>query len=106
MPPSVPLGNAVHGATPPGDAGKAHGLDPKRAREAAQEFEAVFLSQMGSHMFSGLATDGPFGGGPSEQTYRAMLYQEFGKVLAKAGGVGIADAVMREMLKIQEGQTR
>jgi Rod binding domain-containing protein len=31
-----------------------------------------------------------------------MLFQEFGKALSRAGGVGIADAVQREILKTQE----
>lgn len=80
--------------------------DDKRIQATAQEFEAVFLAQMVSHMFAGLGSSGGmFGGGPSEETYKAMLYQEIGKTLAKAGGIGIADSVARHMLKIQESQT-
>jgi flagellar protein FlgJ len=80
------------------------GLDPKEAKKAAQDFEAVFLSQMLSHMFAGIKSDKVFGGGPSEDMYRSMMVQEYGKVLAQAGGVGIADSVMREMIRIQEVQ--
>lgn len=80
------------------------GLDTAKAREAAQDFEAVFLAQMLSHMFAGIKTDKVFGGGPSEDMYRSMMVQEYGKVLAQAGGVGIADSVMREMIRIQEVQ--
>jgi hypothetical protein len=28
---------------------------------------------------------------------------EYGKAFARAGGIGIADAVLREILKMQEG---
>lgn len=78
----------------------------KRIQAAAEDFEAVFLAQMVSHMFAGLGSSGGmFGGGPSEETYNTMLYQEIGKTLAKAGGIGIADSVARHMLKIQESQT-
>ena len=66
------------------------------------EFEAVFLSQMLRPMFAGISTDGPFGGGHAEQTYRSMMLDEYGRSIARAGGVGIADAVMREMLGVQE----
>lgn len=74
----------------------------KIIKATAQEFEAVFLSQMFSHMFAGLKSSGMFGGGSSEETYRAMMYQELGTTLSKAGGIGIADSVMRHMLKQQE----
>ena len=47
---------------------------------------------------------GLFGGGQGEKIYRSMMVQEYGKAVAKAGGVGIADAVQREILKMQENQ--
>lgn len=75
---------------------------PARASEAAADFEALFLAQMIEHMFSGVETGGLFGGGPGEDMFRSMLFDEFGKTLAKAGGIGIADAVQREILKTQE----
>lgn len=81
------------------------GVADKRSLEAAREFEAVFLSQMVSLMFSGLGSSGMFSGGNGEETFRTILYQEFGKAIAKAGGVGITDAVTREILKYQEVAT-
>ncbi len=88
--------------TPDVAAPTAKSADIKAIKATAQEFEAVFLSQMFSHMFAGLKSSGMFGGGSSEETYRAMMYQELGKTLSKAGGIGIADSVMRHMLKQQE----
>ncbi len=76
--------------------------NPEEARKAAEDFEAFFLSQMVGTMFSGLKTDGPFGGGFSETIYRSMMAEEYGKVMARRGGVGIADSVQREILKLQE----
>lgn len=86
--------------TPPPAPQRGAGLDA--ARRSAEEFEAFFLSQVLEHMFKGIATDGPFGGGPGETAMRPLLMQEFGKVIAKAGGIGIADAVMRELIQSQE----
>ena len=71
-------------------------------REAAEQFESVFLAQMMAPMFDGLGEDELFGGGPSTQIYRSMMVQEYGKAIARTGGVGIADAVEREILKLQE----
>ena len=73
-----------------------------QAKQTAQDFEAQFLSQMIEQMFTGVSTNGLFDGGNGEQMFRSMLFDQFGKVLAKAGGVGIADQVQREILKIQE----
>ena len=69
---------------------------------AAENFEAMFLAQMLAPMFETLETDGPFGGGSAEKIYRGFMVQEFGKVVARAGGVGIADRVASELLKLQE----
>ena len=80
------------------------GQDMQKMREAAQEFEAVFLSQMLKPMFEGMSSAAPFGGGPAEDMYRSLMVDEYGKSIAKAGGIGIADQVMREMIKLQEVQ--
>ncbi len=76
--------------------------DAAHAKQAAQDFEAQFLSQMIEHMFAGVNTSGLFDGGHGEEMFRSMLFDQFGKVLAKAGGIGIADSVQREILKAQE----
>jgi Rod binding domain-containing protein len=72
---------------------------------AAQEFEAVFISQMLTHMWSGIETNEMFGGGHAEDIYRSLLIEEYGKVIAKQGGLGIADHVKAEMIALQgQGQ--
>lgn len=76
--------------------------DLESAKFAAQEFEAVFLTQMMTPVFESLPTDGLMGGGSGEQMYRSLMVQEYGKAMAKAGGVGVADAVLREIIKLQE----
>jgi len=72
------------------------------ARKAAENFESFFLSQIIGSMFTGLKTDGMFGGGPGEAIYRSMMGEEFGRAAARSGGIGIADAVYREIVKLQE----
>lgn len=85
----------------PGTAGEAG--DPRRAqiRAAAEEYEALFIGQMLAPMFENL-DGGLFGGGPGEAVYRSMLVEEYGKSIARSGGIGIADSVEREILKLQE----
>jgi Rod binding domain-containing protein len=55
-------------------------------------------------MFAGIKTDGLFGGGAGEDTYRGLLNQEYGKAIARSGGIGLADTVTREILKMQEAE--
>jgi len=73
-----------------------------RMRETAEAFEASFLAQMLKPMFEGLKTDGPFGGGEAEGTWRGFMIEAMAKQTAKAGGVGLADQVLAQMLKMQE----
>lgn len=79
--------------------------DPQRMakiNETAQEFESVFLSQMLQHMFAGLEVDEWFGGGDGEEMFKSLLVDEYGKLMAKAGGIGVADHIRQEMLRLQE----
>ncbi len=73
-----------------------------KMRETAEAFEASFLSQMLKPMFEGLETEGTFGGGEAEGTWRSFLIDAMAKQTAKAGGIGLADDVMAEMMKMQE----
>ena len=76
------------------------------AHKAAQDFEAFFLAQAMDSMFAGIESDKLFGAGNGENVYRSLLTQEYAKVAAKSGGVGIADAVQREILRLQEAQKK
>ena len=71
-------------------------------KKAAKDFEAMFMSSMLESMTAGVKPDKMFGGGQGEQMYRSMLNQEYGKAIASTGSIGIADAIEREMLKMQE----
>lgn len=77
--------------------------DPAVADKVAKDFEAMFLQQMLQPMFSGLKTsEGTFGGGHGEDAFSAMMVDEYGKIIAQRGGIGVADMVRREILKAQE----
>lgn len=77
-----------------------------RMRETAEAFEASFLSQMLKPMFEGLKTDGDFGGGEGEATWRSFMIDAMAKQTVKAGGIGLADQVVAQMLKMQEMQAQ
>jgi Rod binding domain-containing protein len=81
--------------------------DPKaaeriaKARSVAEDFEAVFLNSMFQQMFANIG-QGPFSGGPGAGVWRSFLTDEYAKSFVKAGGIGIADQLQRELLAQQE----
>jgi Rod binding domain-containing protein len=78
------------------------GTTAAQTRKAAEDFEAVFLAQMLQPMFETVEVDGLFGGGQAEETWRSLWVEETAKHIARGGGVGLADMVEKEMLKMQE----
>jgi Rod binding domain-containing protein len=70
-------------------------------RRAAEEFEAVFVGQILRGLTEGLTGPGPLSGG-GDDPFAAMLQDEHARLISRSGGIGIADAVLREMLKAQE----
>ena len=72
-----------------------------KIRRTSKDFEAQLMGQMLQPMFEGLATDGPFGGGQAEGTYRSFMADAMGKQMARSGGLHVAQSVEREMLKMQ-----
>ena len=74
------------------------------AHKAAQSFEEMFISELLNSMPSGTDPNGPFGGGQAESMYHGMLNDQYAKTITKNGGIGIADSLQREILKMQEAQ--
>ena len=67
------------------------------ARRAAEAFEAAFLAEM--LKYTGLnATSESFGGGTGEEAFASFLTEEYARLLAGRGGIGLAEQVF-ELLK-------
>ncbi|MBL4803062.1 MAG: rod-binding protein [Emcibacter sp.] len=85
-----------------GHASKSLTTFERKARETAESFEAVFLSQILKSMSIGLKSDGPFGGGQGEEVFQDVLSEQIATQIARSGGIGLSDSVYREILKTQE----
>jgi flagellar protein FlgJ len=80
-------------------AAKPDGAPPAEAaaKQAAEKFEAAFLAEM--LKYTGLnATSKTFGGGAGEEAFASLLTDEYARLLAERGGVGLAEQVF-ELLK-------
>lgn len=88
--------SSVSQAPKPQDAVRA------KIREVAEQFEAMFVSEMLKPIFSGINVDPVFGGGHGEEAFRSMMIDEYGKAIAGKGNMGVADNVEAQLLKLQE----
>ncbi len=71
--------------------------DDAEAHKAAQAFEAAFLSEM--LKYTGLnAKPESFGGGAGEEAFASLLTDEYAKLLAERGGIGLSEQIF-ELLK-------
>ena len=91
----------IQGLTPATALPAASSEQIGRIRRTSHEFEAQLMGQMLQPMFDGLSSDGEFDGGQAEGTWRGFMVDAMGKQMARAGGLGIAASVEREMLKMQ-----
>ncbi len=74
------------------------GKDKERLRDAARDFEAIFLNLMLGSMRKTVQKDSRFSGGPAEGVFQGMLDQEFATGAARKGnGLGIGEMLYRSL---------
>ena len=74
-----------------------------KLRKSAEDFTAVALNELLKPMFDGADdSDGPFGGGAAERAFKPMMITEIAKQMARSGGLGLAEPVYQQMLRLQE----
>ncbi|MCQ8241939.1 rod-binding protein [Rhizosaccharibacter radicis] len=97
-----PAGGGPVAAADPAAPDATKAADPKLLK-AAQDFEAMTIAQLLQPMFDTVhPSDGFFGGGAGEETFRPMLVSEMAKEMERHGGIGLAQPVYDEMLRMQE----
>jgi len=70
----------------------------EQIREAAQEFESVFLFQMLKQVRNSIhKEEGLMNGGMGEEMFTGMLDEEYAKVMAKSQSTGLADVIFQQM---------
>lgn len=76
-------------------------------RQAARDFEAQALGMLMQPIFATVDTArSRFGGGAAEAQWRPMLIDAYAAAAVRSGhGIGLADAVLRELQRIRGAQT-
>lgn len=74
------------------------------AEKTAREFEAVFAGAIAKLMMESVEIGEEFGGGHGEQMFRGMLAEQLGTEMTKRGGLGLAPAVLEQILRLQGEQ--
>ena len=86
--------------------GLANALDPAKAKakKQADDFETMFLEQVTQQIMAApQGSEGPLGeNGIGGDIYKSQLTQEYAKQMQKAGGIGLSDSILRDLLRVQE----
>ena len=76
-----------------------------KIQQAAQDFEAMAIGQLLQPMFETVdQSKGMFGGGEGEQAWKPVLVSSIAKHMAANGGLGLAQPIMQQMIRMQEAR--
>lgn len=71
----------------------------KEIVKIAKDYEAFAYSQWLKQMYEGMPVDPIYGGGKTEEIYRSLLIDEYGKEIVKNSGTGISNNIINELKK-------
>jgi flagellar protein FlgJ len=72
--------------------------DAEAAREAAKQFEALFVNMMIKQMRQAMPTSGGMFGGEGMKLYESMHDQQLSLAMSQRGGIGLAASIERQLL--------
>ncbi|MBI2400869.1 MAG: peptidoglycan DD-metalloendopeptidase family protein, partial [Deltaproteobacteria bacterium] len=73
----------------------------KELKRAVADFESLFINQMFKSMRETIGKSELFHGGKAEDIYTSMLDTELSKNMAQAGGIGLANMLLRQLSDLE-----
>lgn len=70
--------------------------DKQALKKAAQDLEQIFLSMMLKTMRSGVLKAGLLEESTQRKIFEDMMFDEYAGQMAKAGGIGLSDLIMKD----------
>jgi peptidoglycan hydrolase FlgJ len=74
--------------------------EERRLRATAHEIESMFLQNLLKTMRQASGSKGPLSG-TGQRVYQEMMDEHLGRALSKGGGIGLADLLVRDVLRRQ-----
>jgi flagellar protein FlgJ len=74
--------------------------------KACHDFESLFIQQMLKQMRQTVPQNGLFSGGSAEQLYTSMLDGEVAKTISNQRGIGLAPALIRQLVEMDRIQKK
>jgi Rod binding domain-containing protein len=74
----------------------APGATDAQLRQAAQDFETIYLAEMLTKMGAAREPD-TFGGGFGAESFQSLLNEAYAERIVERGGTGIAEMVYRQL---------
>lgn len=81
---------------------RAQPMTDAQINAVAKDFESMFIAQMMEPMFGESTGSELFGDKDTQEIYKGLMMEEYGKQIAASGGIGIASYVRKELLALQE----
>jgi len=76
---------------------KPSGRDPKQLKQAAQQFEAIFLRQMFKEMRATIPDGGLIKRGNADAIFTDLQDAQAAQMMAARGGIGLTDLMMQQL---------
>lgn len=76
----------------------AKNMTPERADAVSKDFESLFVSQMMEPMFGDSVGADAFGSEDTDEIYKGLMVKEYGKLIVKSGGIGIASNIYNQLM--------
>lgn len=89
---------------PPAASTRMTPAEVRQLRDTAHQVEAIFLTQMLQMMRQASSSTGGPLSGQNQRVYQEMMDEQFGVALAKGGGIGLADLLVRDVMRRQGTQ--
>ena len=78
---------------------RAAGRDPQKLKQVTQQFEAIFIQQIFKEMRNTIPTGGVLERSNADDIYTQLQDAEAAKEMARHGGIGLTDLMMRQLLQ-------
>ncbi|MCU0578256.1 MAG: rod-binding protein [Desulfobacterota bacterium] len=103
--PIKPMASTVVQLPPAAETGRGgKKMDPKKLRQAGEDFEALFINQLLQTMRRTIFPAKIMGEAPGKDIYQSLFDRELSKKMAHQGGLGLGKVLVQKVLEKEKGR--